>query len=471
VLVYSGAVGYACLVVYFALTKHAAVRTGFDLANFDQALWLLSQGAEPFVTQHGRSYLGDHFGLTPILLTPLYVLGGGAKTLLVVQALTMAAVAPLLFSLARAYGASPWVATLPGLLWLTSPLTLMPNLQDFHHVPFAAPLVVGSLLALKHDRLFVYSVLAALASCAKEDMPLIYVMVGIAVALEGRRRLGAAISAASLALFVFALFVFMPAFTDSGAWFASRFGGDRGDSLSEVARWMLSNPLAALGDLVTQQNVVICAALILTTGGLCLLAPKWLLLGAPALAHNLLSAYPPQHALRDHYYVPVALAFSIAAAVGVHRLLHIAPHIRLLAAAGVTIALFAFPFGVRAVDASTRWPARTQALTGGAEARKSALGLIPDDVAVAASPRLTPHLSHRREVYTVPLPFFGREEFGSDWSQDDMTRRAGRVRLVILDTLDRPLEVADAPERLAPLLPRLGFRRVFQQGTVSVYRR
>jgi uncharacterized membrane protein len=468
-LVWGAAVGYFCLATYFSLRRHDAYRSGIDLANFDQALWLLSQGEEPFVTQHGRPYWGDHFGLTPLLLVPLYVIGAGAGTLLVVQALAVAAVAPLLYALARAYGAGTWLAAIPALLWLASPLTLIPNLVDFHHVPFAAPLIVASILALKLDRLVLFGVLAVLACCAKEDIPLMYVMVGLVVALEGRRRLGAVISAGALALFAFAVLVFIPSFSNSLEWFAARFGGDRGDSLTEVAAWMLTHPLATVEDVLTAEHLVILVALVLSTGGLCLLGARWLLLGLPALAQNFLSAYDPQHALSDHYYVPVALAFSIAAAAGVHRLTAISRPMRLLATAGIVLAVAAFPFGVRYADIQSEWTTENLPVSGGAAAREAALARVPGDAVVAASPRLTPHLSHRREIYSLPLPFLGREEFGSDWSQEEMGRRAARVRWVLFDVTERPHEVRRTPELLIPLIPRLGFREVARHGTIRVY--
>ena len=467
----AGALGYAFLAAYFSVRRHEQFRSSFDLANFDQVLWLLANGHEPLNTQYGRLFWGEHFSLSVALLTPLYVLGTGPAGLLVLQALTMALVAPLLYGVAQAYGARPWLAAVPALLWLASPLTLIPNVNDVHHVPLVASVIVGSVLALKRDRLYLFALLGLLGCLAKEDVSLLYAMLGVVTALEGRRRLGAAISAASLAIFLFAVAVYLPAFTDSTAWFEERFAGDRGDSVVDVGTWMASNPLAALGDLLGAENIGLCLALVATTGGLCLLAPRWMLLGVPALAHNLLSAYGPQHGIWDQYQVPVALSFSIAGAVGVHRLAVSGSRMRLAAAASVTLAFLLVPLGIRQVDGESEWTAARTARLGGVEARREALALIPDGVPVAASTRVTPHLGHRRELYTLPVPFLGREELGADWSKEEMSRRAKGVRWVLLDTNDRPTEFQRTPEIIGALLPRLGFRKVFEEGTVSVWRR
>ena len=471
VVVFIAAIGYAALAAYFSFRKHDAFLSGYDLANFDQELWLLAHGYEPLNTQDGRLFWGEHFSLSIALLTPLYVLGAGAKTLLGLQALTMAAVAPLLYAVARAYGARPWLAVLPALLWLSSPLTLVSNLVDVHHIPLAAPAIVGSVLALKRDRLLVFGVLGALACFTKEDVPLMYVMLGLVVALEGRRRLGAAISAASLAIFIFAVAVFMPAFGDSSSWFVKRFAGDRGDSMADVTVWIVRHPVAAMGDLLTTQNASVVLALLLMTGGLCLLAPRWMLLGLPALGHDLLSAYPPQHELGTQYFVPVALSFSIAAAVGVHRLDLVGRVPRLVLAAGITVGFVTAVFGVTAVKSGSEWDSAAIAAVGGPAAREQAIALIPDGAIVAATPRLSAHLGQRREIYALPMPFLGGAEFGADWSAEEMARRAKRVRWVILDTQDRPIEFPLVPERLVPLLPRLGFHEIFRRGSVYVYRR
>jgi hypothetical protein len=279
------------------------------------------------------------------------------------------------------------------------------------------------------------------------------------------------ISAAALGIFVFALAIFMPAFSGSVSWYAKRFAGDRGDSVGDAFVWMLGHPNSAAADLFTGQNILICAALVLTCGGLCFLAPRWMLLGAPALAHNLLSAYPAQHQLARHYFVPVTLSFAIAAAVGVNRVAALGRASRLVLSVSVMAALFCVVFGVYSVRSASELSAEETASPGRVAVRRAALALIPEGAAVTASPRLAAHLSQRQEIYAFPLPFLGRRELGTDWSEKEMARRARGVRWVALDTGDRPTEFQDGPERLLPLLPRLGFREIYREGSVLVLTR
>jgi len=71
VVVWTASLVYAVIASFFSLRKHDNFLSYFDLANFDQALWLLAQGEEPFITQHGRHLLRDHFDPTILLLTPI----------------------------------------------------------------------------------------------------------------------------------------------------------------------------------------------------------------------------------------------------------------------------------------------------------------------------------------------------------------------------------------------------------------
>lgn len=471
-IIWAATIVYVCIASYFSLRKHNNYLSYFDLANFDQALWLLAQGEEPFITQHGRHLLGDHFDPTILLLTPIYVLGGGPGTLLVLQSVFIGLVAPLLFKLARLRGASPWLALLPATLWLTNPLTLTQNIDDFHHTPVAAPLIVGSVIALHQSRFLLFAIAALLACGLKEDIPLIFAMLGVIVFLEGRRRLGMAIVTSATAVFAFALLVFMPHYSNSVDWFSKRFAGTRGDSVSDVAVWIVGHPIDALGDLATFQNLFVLAALVLTSGGLCFLASRWMLLALPAFAHNMLTAVPEQHQLRYHYWFPVILGLAIAGAIGVARLPRIEnAATRRLAATSVSVALALLPIGLLyANHLSTNLPGDATTAERRSEARTKALELIPDDVPIAASVRLTPHLSHRREIYTLPLPFIP-VDYGGDLTAAEFRERTRRVQYVALDIIDTPKELRTTPDVLPPLLKRLGFREIARYSSIRVYRR
>src|ERR1041384_8823618 len=63
---------------------------GFDLGIYDQGVWLLSHGKDPFVTIRGLEFFGHHMNVALLLLAPGYWLGGGPLFLLAVQVLAQA---------------------------------------------------------------------------------------------------------------------------------------------------------------------------------------------------------------------------------------------------------------------------------------------------------------------------------------------------------------------------------------------
>ena len=86
-LVFSAVAGFGSAL---SLYLHASLRTGMDLAIFDQAVRALSQGEAPVSAMKGGMNLwGDHFHPVILLAAPAYWLRPKAGTLVVVQAIAL----------------------------------------------------------------------------------------------------------------------------------------------------------------------------------------------------------------------------------------------------------------------------------------------------------------------------------------------------------------------------------------------
>ena len=94
IAVWVGAAAYALLLSLEAVREHHRFETFLDLAVYDQALWLLAHGHEPFSTVISRPLLGGHFQPGIVLLTPLYWLDLGVPGLLTAQSIALALTAP-----------------------------------------------------------------------------------------------------------------------------------------------------------------------------------------------------------------------------------------------------------------------------------------------------------------------------------------------------------------------------------------
>lgn len=83
----------------------------FDVRIFDQGLWLLSTGREPFVSLRGLHLFADHSSYVMVLLAPLYWPWSDYRMLMIVSLACLASGAPLLHAIARRHGLAPWTAT------------------------------------------------------------------------------------------------------------------------------------------------------------------------------------------------------------------------------------------------------------------------------------------------------------------------------------------------------------------------
>ena len=140
------AAGYAAA----AILKHRHLDSSYDLAIFDQAVWHMSRFEGPASSVRGMTSLfGDHFHPVIALFAPLLWLTSSAETLLVAQAVLLAAsIVPVyLFARSRlASGPALAIAIAYGLFWGMQQTATF----DVHEAAFA-PLAVA-LLLLAVDR-------------------------------------------------------------------------------------------------------------------------------------------------------------------------------------------------------------------------------------------------------------------------------------------------------------------------------
>ncbi len=461
-------VSYVALLSWASIDRHATFgSSGYDLGIFDQATWLLGHGYAPFSTVRGRELMADHFQPALFLLAIIGAVGASPIGLLVLQSAALAAVSPLLYRLARLWGASTPLALAVALMWLASPLTQWANLFDFHPETAVPLLLVAGILLFERGRWWAFAATALLASGTKEDVCLVYVAWGVMLLCSrGRRRVGALLTGAGLAWFLIATKVAIPALGGNLDFYNARFAGDRGQTLGDVLVYLVEHPLRSLDFLVTGANIKIIVALIVCTGGLALLAPARLALAVPGLAANLLSAYPAQHVLDLHYQLVPAAAFAAAGAAGAGVATR---RLSRRSSRRYATALLLGCLAAAIVSPSVRDLLRSTD-PGVLAAKRHALSLVPAGVPVAAASDFVPHLTHRRAIYMLPEPFFARPDNGEYWSDADLRRRSRDVKYVLID-----LDVSDSLRaeivRLPGVLERKGYSQVYRRGDVRVFKR
>ena len=448
---------YAVLLTAQSIHRHDAYETSFDLAIYDQLVWLLAHGHDPFSTLVSRPMLGDHFSPSLVLLVPLYWAQLGVSGLLAAQSLGLALNAPALYGLARHAGAPPELSAVPALLWLVSPWTASANLFEFHPTTFAPVLLTLSVLAALRDQRALLAVTSVLALSLREDVAAAYLVLGLLIIWHGRRRLGAAVAAGSVAWAALAYLVIQSQ-SDSVAFFGKRFAGTRGDTVGDAVIWMANHPLQTVSDSVANSGTDVLL-LLAATAGLALLAPSWMLLGVPTMLHNALTANVFQHDLVHHEHIVTAGGLFVAAALGVKRVEELRRS-RVVLAVALQIAVFGMVVGLTQRAWFLGQPLERTNVSDG-------LAAIPAGASVAATIHLQPHLSQRREIYALPEPFIPWD-WGSPLSKADLAKRAARLDYVAYYDGDGPLPYV---QRVLPTLRRDGFVVVYQRGAMRVYKR
>lgn len=455
---------YAAGLAVLSLLRYEAFASDFDHGIFSQYVWLLGHAREPFNTITLRSMLGDHVEPGLALLAPLGTAGVAAPGLLVVQALALAGTAPVLYLAARAHGASERIAAVGPVLWCASPVVIHVGYHDFHPEALVPILLAAGLLALARGRTGWFVVTAVVACSMKEDVALTYAALGVVLAWDGRRRLGLGLAGTALAYSLVAVYAILPYFGPAATEeFGPRFAGDRGNTVADAFVWMAKHPLTTVSGALTPATIGILALLVATTGGLALLAPRWLLVVVPAAALNLLSAHDLQKTIDYHYWIVPVGAVAVAGAVGAGRVSPTTTRSWLRLAAGLAVVLGVLSLqwaSAIAHQVRTEWPRRAD--------RTAVLAAIPANASVTAPMQMLSHLAERKTLYVLPEPLIA-QRVGTQWGEKERAEATRELEYAVVDPGLRPWgQLTDA--EIEQELVRRGFREILRRGDVRLFR-
>lgn len=409
----------ALIIVYIAffsaytVARHRAFLTlGFDLGNIDQVLWSTTQGRILRYTNWpgGTFRFGNHFEpiLLPLALT--YFVHSGPETLLVLQTVVIALGAWPIFRIAGCKLRNDWMGVLFALVYLLFPGLQAANQFDFHAVALAATFLAWAFWSVEQERYDHFLIWGLLAASCKEDMPLVVAMMGLWVALRGRRWLGGATFVAGLAWTGVALLVVIPAFNTLDVSPQLWRYGHLGAGPKEMLVNLVVRPGLYVATLTEPAKILYLVKLLFPTGYLALLAPQVLVLAAPSFAVNLLSDIPHMIALETFHYaaplvpfVTIAGAYGLDLAVrGIRRVLrHVDRRFLLVVLGGYVLVMTLFYHrtnGHTPLATGFEWPQLGQHERIGHRLIEE----IPPEAAVSAQDQLNPHLTHRERIYVFP---------------------------------------------------------------------
>ncbi|MEO1004530.1 MAG: DUF2079 domain-containing protein [Cyanobacteria bacterium J06638_38] len=398
------AIAISTLVLFISSSvRHGLFQSSFDLAIFDNAVYLISQGQTPFITFRNLHILGDHAAWIVYPLALLYKIYPDIHWLFLIQALSLAIAALPLWYLSQAAGLRSSRCQVVVLAYLLYPAIFNVNLFDFHPEVIAVPAIFGAILAAKRDHLvwFIASIILIL-SC-KAVLALTVVGIGLWLLLSSKYRYHYAIIAIVLGSIWFAIAtqIIIPSFSGAEAAAVDRYGY-LGDSVWDIAKTLLIKPNLVLGQIFSPSSFGYL--LLLTAPLLWGLSPLHLmpLVGAmPILLINLLSESDAQRNLVHQYSLPIIPWLLVIVIISISsKDIWLKSRRNILIwslVAWLALAKYGY-FGSIYLQTWDTWRATSQALA-----------LIDSKGGVLTTSDIAPHLTHR-ELLGLPTQNLNHEE-------------------------------------------------------------
>jgi uncharacterized membrane protein len=389
---------------------------GFDLGIFDQVVWHYAHFQVPASSIKDLANIwGDHFSPILAVLAPLYWIWDDPRTLLLAQAVLLAAAAWPIFMYAR-----PRVGDWPALVLAAAYLVFW-GVQsaigfDFHELAFAP--LLGGVALLAADRrswgLFFAAVVGLLA--VKEDQSLVVVALGLYLLTLREWRPAFACIALGAAWYVLVVKLLIPAESPSGHYVYFSYGR------------LGSNPVSLLWTCLTHPVLILRTAFsnpvrahtiaLLYLPILCLpLLSRTVIIQLPLLAERFLSTNPSYWNTGGQYTLAIAAVLFIGATDGIctvtaagvwllDRVSTLSDRARAAwrrtAVAGLAVAvlalevIYAGAFPLSNLFRGAFWSVPPQAVALG-----RVLNRLPAGLSVAAEDMAIPRLAHRQTVAEI----------------------------------------------------------------------
>jgi uncharacterized membrane protein len=370
----------------------------YDLALYDTAVRNTLHGCFLFADQLGRNFFSDHFSPILLLFCPLYGLADTPLTLMFGEALAVAAGLGILYRIARQHGLSPLTGLAVAGLMLNHRQMASAILYDFHTEVLGAVFLLGCIWQWRRGGVG-YWLFLLLALACKEDVPLYTAGLGAYVFLRGRRGLGLATCAVSVAWAVAAWKFIIPL---AGQGDISPFVEARwshlGNGYGEVAWTLLRRPAYGLSLLVSPGVRDLLGGF----GWLSLAGIEALLPALLGVVLNASSSLEAQAGLQLYYAAPMLPFAAWGMVIGMVRVknlvnrLHPRPAARArLGAAGAGLLLLA-----AAGTFGAHYP--FDSVSPRVRERHRIMRMLPEGASVSAESGFIPHLTRTHRPFLFP---------------------------------------------------------------------
>ena len=297
-------------IILFATSsaRHALFHsTAFDLAIFDQAIYLISQNQTPFSSLMAINIFGDHAAFIFYPLALLYKIYPDVHWLLFVQAISLALGAWPSWSLARQAGLNEPKAIAIAAVYLLYPAVFNVNLFDFHPEVIALPALLAAILAARLNKTLWFCATIVLVLSCKAVLSLTVAAMGLwLLCFDKKRNCGLIALFLGAGWFLVATQAVIPYFNQGREHAGIGRYQYLGNSVFEIVINLIVKPNLVLGRLFSLDTLEYLALLLLPV--IWWLSPRQLtplISAVPMLAMNILSDIPAQRDLIHQYSIPI----------------------------------------------------------------------------------------------------------------------------------------------------------------------
>jgi uncharacterized membrane protein len=305
----------AILLYYLVIkfTRHFSLQTyGFDLSAFDYALSNWSSSPPFFTPFFGKSYLSEHFFPSLVLVLPFHLLLPHPETLLVLQAVMVAAAGIPFYSAIHKLTKSDLSAVVYTAAFLLNPWMLRGMAFDFH-IEMIQPLAIALIFyGIVSEKKWVFVSGLIILFGSKENQWLSGVVLGLVmIAYKSKRSMGIITLLISIVTAVFVLFFWAP--TESGSafnYYLQRYS-PYGNSPFKILFHIVTHPAL----LFSEESGALFLKLILRCGILSVISP-FSLPALPEFFIHTLSFGSQQKNLQLYYSAAVVSWVFVGSAFG-----------------------------------------------------------------------------------------------------------------------------------------------------------
>ncbi len=411
------ALAYMLVFGSLSVSKYYALASpGTDLAQYDQLVWNTLHGRilENTIVRDAHLFLAKTF--TPILLAfvPLYALWSNAVVLLLVQTVALGLGGLPIYWFARER-LGPRLGLILAATYYLSPALGNMNLDDFHEITLAVPLLALALYFLMRCRYKPFLVTLAVTFLVKEEIAIIALALGVFILFfQKAKALGIALAAFS-GLFIWVVLEYVIPFfrgSEPGSFYYLPRYGYLGQTVAEILHTSFTRPDIVFQHLLVPGKIEYVLQLLVPLAFVPLVGIEIFALTVPTFGYTLLSDVSWQYSIQSAYPAPLLPLLFFAAVLGLQRLStwgglsrqRLGENMaRQWALGAVMLTAGVLSYYLQAQGPLARYfQSQMYALNADTFVKERWMQSIPRDAVVVAENEFLAHVSGRQFVYEIP---------------------------------------------------------------------